>query len=241
VAEVNQNSLVTNFLDLMGGYWDYNIPLTTQWAVAIVPDTYDTGGPDALFEIIKKYTQIDAHNFFVPTSVQNKLLNDNTQPKFDGLGLYYAQSIKLPKEAFSVTGAGLDNMGGYLKGFVGSDRMGVSERAVHIDFLETNLDFVYGLIRPWIIAAGYRGLVNTGKENSIKCTITVQEFTRERDYDLKPTRLMHTFEGCVPIDVPDRTLKYDSEPSEAPVAAGVTWMYEKYRYDADPSNSRNNR
>ena len=225
----------------MGGYWDYNIPLTSQWAVAIVPDTYDVGGPDALFEMIKEYTQVDVNKFYVPTSVQNKLLNDMTQPKLDGLGLYYAQSVKLPKEAFSVNSAGGDNMNGYLKGFVGSDRLSLADRGIHIDFLETNLDFVYGLIRPWIIAASYRGLINTGKENSIKCTITVQEFTRQRNYDNKPLRLMHIFEGCVPIDVPDRTLKYDAEPSEAPVSTGVTWMFEKYRYDADPSYSRNER
>lgn len=241
MAEVNENSLVRNFLDLMGGYWEFNIPLTTQWAISIVPDTYDSGGPDALFQIIKKYTQIDANNFFVPPSVQNKLLNDITQPKLDGLGLYYAQAVKLPKEAFSASPAGIDNMGGYLKGIVGSDRIGISERHLSIDFLETNLDFTYGLIRPWIIAAGFKGLINTGKANSIKCTITIQEFTRQRKEELKPIRLLHTFEGCVPIDVAERTLKYDQEPSEAPVSAGVSWMYDSYKYDADPSRSRDDK
>ena len=236
MAQITKNSLVKNFLDLMGGEWAYNVPLTTQWAVAIVPDAGGYGNPDQLFRIIKDYTQIDAHSFYIPIRVQQKLLNENTQPNLDGLGLYFAQGVTIARESFSVNGVGIENSGGYLKGIVASDRLGMSDRKLSIEFLETNLDFVDGLIRPWIIAASYKGLINTGEENSIKCTISIQEFTREKSiYDMKPQKRLHVFGGCVPLDVEDRVLKYDSEPTEAPTSR-VSWMFEKYTYEVDPEN-----
>jgi hypothetical protein len=237
MAVVTTNSLVKNFLDLMGSYWNYNIPLTTQWALAIVPDDYDRRGARTLFSIIKKYTQVDADKFYIPASLQDRLLDGTVQPKLDGLGLYFAQSVKIPKESFSVNGAGIDTMGGYLKGFVGGDRYSMAERALTIDFLDTNLDFVDGLIKPWIIAAAYKGLINTGTSDSIKCTITIQEMSRQKDErNLKPIRKQHFFKGCVPIETSDKSLKYDTEPSEAPVTT-VTWAFENYTYQLDPSYS----
>lgn len=237
MAVVTTNSLVKNFLELMGSYWNYNIPLTTQWALAIVPDDYDTSGAKTLFNIIKRYTQIDASGFYIPASLQDRLLDENVQPKLDGLGLYFAQSVKIPKESFSVNGAGIDTMGGYLKGFVGGDRSSMGERSLVIDFLDTNLDFVDGLIKPWVIAAAYKGLINTGSKNSIKCTITIQEMSRQKnDRDLKPIRKQHFFKGCVPIETSDKSLKYDAEPGEAPTTS-VTWAFENYTYNLDPNMS----
>ena len=234
MAQVTKNSLVKNFLDLMGGEWAYNIPLTTQWAIAITPDAGGYGNPERLFEIIKDYTQIDARSFYIPIRVQQKLLNERTQPNLDGLGLYFAQSVKIARESFSVNGVGIDNSGGYLRGIVGSERLGMGDRKLNIEFLETNLDFVDGLIRPWIIAASYKGLINTGEENSIKCTISIQEFTREKNSEnLKPHKKVHTFKGCVPLEVDERTLRYDSEPTEAPTS-NVSWMFEEYTYEIDP-------
>jgi hypothetical protein len=225
MAEVTDLSPIQHFLARLGE-WDYNVPLTTQWTVVIQPDA-DRG----LFTIIKDYTQIDVSNFYVPTFVQNRLLNEKTQPKLDGLGLYFAQSVKIPKESFSPASAGIDGTGGYLKGIVGGDRLEMQNRHLTIDFLETNLDFMDGLIRPWIIAASYKGLINLGTTNSIKCSIYITEFTRERVKDLsRPNRKIHRFSGCVPTDITEKSLKYDSEPTEAPVGT-VNWMFEQYTYE----------
>ena len=91
MAEIKKSSLVQNFLELIS-QWDYNVPATTQWALAIYPDS------DNLFSIIKDYTQIDVNGFYIPETIQKKLLGEKTQPNIDGLGLYYAQSVKIPKE-----------------------------------------------------------------------------------------------------------------------------------------------
>jgi hypothetical protein len=41
---------------------------------------------------------------------------------------------------------------------------------------------------------------------------------------------VHKFSGCVPIDVSEKTLKYDAEPTEAPTNS-VSWMFEQYTYE----------
>lgn len=224
---------IAHFLDRLSE-WDYSIPLATQWTIVIQPEANEEGNSEGLFSLIKEYTQVDISNFYIPISIQTRILNNKSQPNMDGLGLYYAQSIKMPRESFTVNSAGIVGTGGFLKGIVGGDRLDMSSRNLEIEFLETNIDFTDGLIRPWIICAAYRGLINTGKRNSIKSSIFISEFTRQRNNgDLKPIRKIHTFKGCVPTSVAERTLKYDKEPIEAPVNS-VTWIYENYSYVIDP-------
>lgn len=235
MSKIPYPSLIGHFLERLSE-WDYSLPLTTQWTVAIVPEASENGDPNGLFQLIREYTRVDAHDFYIPSSIQNKLLNEMVQPNIDGLGLYYAQSIKLPKESFAPAFVGIENMSGFLKGTVGGDRLDMGGRHLSIDFLETNVDFIDGLMRPWIIAASYRGLINTGKKNSIKSSIIIQEHTRQRNSDdLKPIRKVHTFEGCVPTDVSEKTLKYDSEEI---LIRSVNWIYTSYKYEIDPNRLR---
>ena len=225
MAQLDNLSPVYYFLTRLSE-WDYSVPLTTQWSIAIKPDA-----GNGLFGIIKDHTQIDVSNFYIPTFIQTKLLNEKTQPNLDGLGLYFAQSVKMPKESFSTSTAGVEGVGGYLKGIVAGDRLDLQSRHLTVDFLETNIDFMDGLIRPWIIAASYKGLINLGNEKSIKSSIYVVEYTRDRVADVhRPTRKVHKFSGCVPMEVSEKTLKYDTEPSEAPTNS-VTWMFEQYTYE----------
>ena len=65
-----------------------------------------------------------------------------------------------PPETWQPASAGSEGTGGYLKGIVGGDRLDLQSKHLNIDFLETNIDFMDGLIRPWIIAASYKGLIN---------------------------------------------------------------------------------
>jgi hypothetical protein len=222
MAEITKNSPVLNFLSLLGK-WDYNVPLTTQWVVSITPDA-----GSGLFSIISDYIRIDAHDFYIPPSIQSRLLNEQVQPKFDGVGLYFAQSVNLPQESFSTASVGVDGMGGYLKGTAATDRLDMGGRNLKIDFLETNLDFVAGLIRPWIITASYKGLINLGTTNSIKSSIEIKEFTNNKAGEQKPLRKYHKFSGCVPVSVNERSLKYDAEEIKT---NSVNWVFERYTYE----------
>jgi hypothetical protein len=226
MADVIAKSLVNNFFELLGE-WNYNFPLTTQWAVAIQPDAGNN-----LFSIIRKYTELDVYNFYIPESIQQSLLNEKSNPKTDELGLYFAQQVTIPKESFSPKSEGVDNMGGYIKGIVGGDRLGLDAKLLGIDFLETNIDFGSGLIRPWIIAASYKGMINLGSSNSIKCEITIREFTGSSKNNIKPLRKYHKFKGCVPIDINEKVLKYDTESLRIDT---VNWIFDEYTYEIKTS------
>ena len=231
---VNIPSNVSNFLDLLSR-WDYDIPLSTQWTVGIVPDA-SSGGNDSsqLFNIIKEYTQLDITNFYISPTIQQKLLGEKTQPNIDGIGLYYAMAAKLPKESFSPSFVGVDGMAGYLKGSVGGDRLDIGGRHLSIDFLETNIDFTDGLIRPWIIAAAYKGLINTGVSNSIKTRIILREYARSSITEKKPIRRTHIFSGCVPTDISEKSLNYDGVDVSSRT---VNWIYESYAFSVDKEAS----
>jgi len=222
MAEVNAKSLVNNFFELLGE-WNYNFPLTTQWAVTIQPDAGNN-----LFSIIRKYTELDVYDFYISSTIQEALLNEKSNPKSDELGLYFAQRIGIPKESFQPSSAGTANMGGYIKGVVGGDRLGLENKLLSIDFLETNIDFGAGLIRPWIIASAYKGMINLGRSNSIKCEITIREFTGNSKTTRKPLRKYHKFKGCVPVDINEKELKYDAESIRIDT---VNWIFEEYTYE----------
>jgi len=141
--------------------------------------------------------------------------------------LYFAQGISLPREGFSPIDAGVDGSGGFLRGVVAGDRVGIREKSFSLDLLETNLDFCDGIIKPWIITAAYRGLINLGLENSIKSTVYIQQFTRGNAIDGKPIRKTHTFFGCVPYEIDGNTLNYESERT---VTRTISWIFSQYVY-----------
>lgn len=205
--------------------WDLGIPLQTQWTVRIVPENPSVG--NFLATIGTRYTNIDYASFTIPTVITERLFNSNTQSVEYGLGLYFAQSISLPREGFTPIDSGIDNGGGFLRGVVAGDRIGIKEKSFTLSLLETNLDFCDGIIKPWIIATAYKGLINLGSANSIKSTVYVEQFTRGNENDAKPVRKTHTFFGCVPFEIDGNSLNYDAERT---VTRSISWIFSQYVY-----------
>lgn len=205
--------------------WELGIPLQAQWTVRIVPDNPNVRTFLRLIGI--SYPGIDSASFVIPRKVTDSLFNSNTQSIQNGLGLYFAQSISLPREGFTPVDAGIDGGGGFLRGVAGGDRIGIKEKSFSLSLLETNLDFCDGIIKPWIIAAAYKGLIDLGKEDSIKSTVYVQQFTRGKDNGEKPLRKTHTFYGCVPFEIDGNTLNYEEERI---VTRNVGWIFNQYTY-----------
>jgi hypothetical protein len=201
--------------------WEYDVPYATQWALQIQPDSSNS----LLSDILQKYTKIDVDDsFYINSNVISKLLSDRVAGHQDGLGLHFAQTITVPQEGFTPGRAGIEDSGGYLKGVTGGDRMSVGEKTLTIDLLETNLDFIDGIIRPWVIAASYRGLISRSDEPSIKSTILITHYTKGKS---RPVRKIHQFTGCVPFDVTGSTLDYESEKI---IKRSVKWLYNHYTY-----------
>jgi hypothetical protein len=208
------------FLDNLSR-WEYDIPYSTQWAVRITP----VAGVGGFLSNIGSTINVDHYNFKIDTNIMNSLFGEQVQSSADGIGLYFAQTITTPEESFAIdTGGALDGAGGFLQGIVGGNRSAGAARSINIDFLETNLDFVDGIIRPWIITTSYNGLIELDKSQSIKADIEVVQYTKGIG---RPVRKIHSFLNCVPFSVQSNSLDYDAERV---IKRTVGWIYNHYTY-----------
>lgn len=200
--------------------WAYDVPYATQWALQIAPNA----GTSTLLGSLQYYTTIDTSSFQLDSNVQSKLTNSSVMGESDNLGIHFAQNVSLPQDGFTPGRVGIEDSGGYLKGVTGGDRMSIGEKTVTIEFLETNLDFIDGIIRPWVIAAAYTGLIARSDTPSIKCNLMVVQYTKGAS---RPVRKMHQFADCVPYDVAGSTIDYESEKI---FKRSVKWIYNTYTY-----------
>jgi hypothetical protein len=197
--------------------WEFDVPLQTQWIVRITPRAYQ----DAFLSNIQATTTTDHYNFRLNPYIMSMLFGPAVQTPLDGIGLYYAQSITLPSEAMSINNLAVgDGNGGFLGGPLGGDRTG--DRNINIDFLETNMDFADGIIRPWIITTAYKGLIELAPQTSIKADIEVVQYTKG---EARPVRKVHSFLNCTPYSLQSKTLDYDAEKI---VKNTVGWTYNHY-------------
>jgi len=219
-------SPASRFLELIGK-WEYDVPLTTQWFVTITPKNPSY--------FLSKLNDKNSSGIFKDNGIVlggkelDLLLNSSVQKNItdpDASGLFFVQSIKMPKESFAISTAGIENMGGYLKGAVGGDRLSLSERTINIGFLETNVDFNDGIIRPWIITAGYEGLIAL-KGSSIKADIRVAQYTKAKGSEKKPRRKLFEFFDCVPYSMGESSLDYEGEKI---ITNSVDWVFNNYSY-----------
>jgi hypothetical protein len=217
----NINSPREHFLSNIS-VWELDVPLQTQWVVRIAPKA----------SLIDFFSSVLRH-----TTVDHSLLGDVTKyshfEKFlgtrgnaleEGLGLYFAQGVEIPGESLDLEMASMQGDNGFLQGNLVKNRASGNKRELSIKLLETNLDFMDGLIRPWIIAAGYMGTCAAPGRTSIKCDIQIVQYTKG---PTKPVRKIHNFIDCVPYSCEGSTLQYDQENI---VAKNVSWIYNYYHY-----------
>jgi hypothetical protein len=207
------------------GQWEYSVPLQTQWIMTISP--IGGGSIPGLLKNIGADTTLDKNGFAVPPIVQQTIFSERVQPNADGIGLIYIQKINIPGESISPVEAGVENQAGFLKGTAGGDRQGINNRQLSTEVLETNLDFIDGIIRPWIITAGYRGLLARTASESIKCNIQIVQFTRTDGIKARPVRKVHNFFNCVPTGIEQLGLSYIAEDVNIRT---VNWTFTSYTY-----------
>jgi hypothetical protein len=208
------------FLDNLST-WEFDIPYSTQWAVRITP----VAGVGGFLSNIGSTINVDHYSFELDPGILNTLFGEQVQSSADGIGLYFAQTISTPEESFGIdAGTALDGAGGFLQGIVGGNRSSGAARSINIDFLETNLDFVDGIIRPWIITASYNGLIELDQSQSIKADLEIVQYTKGVG---RPVRKVHSFLNCVPYSVQSNALDYDAERV---IKRTVGWIYNHYTY-----------
>lgn len=199
--------------------WEFDIPYHTQWIVRITPRA-DVG---QFLDTIGSDISVDTPDFQVNPNVMDILFGDSVNSTLPGIGLYFAQSINTPGEGFNISGGQTNN--GFLAGNMAGNRQGSETRTININFLETNLDFIDGIIRPWVISASYRGLIEASSEVSIKADIDLLQYTKGVG---RPIRKIHRFSSAVPFEVDGLQLDYNDEKV---VLRTVGWKYNHYTYD----------
>lgn len=159
--------------------WISDLPLKFLWTVNFSTrsgnSTTELG--NNISRVLSKYERRESRFWKINS---NQLVNQSDPS--GSFGLLVAQNIAFPTESFSISTRGVEEMGGFIKGYVGGERVDYgSSNKVDITFLETNVDIVDNFIKPWIIACSHRGLIEDGNNlEDIKCTITVDLFTRDK-------------------------------------------------------------
>jgi hypothetical protein len=202
--------------------WELDVPLQTQWVVRIAPKI----GLFDFFSEISRYASVDHSQLreSVKYSHYENFLGPRTNALEEGLGLYFAQSVELPGESLDMETISMPGDNCFVQSSVIKNRSSGSKREISMKLLETNVDIVDGLIRPWIIACGYRGNVEIPGAPSLKADIQIVQYTKGEN---KPIRKIHNFIDCTPYSTQGSNLQYDSESI---VAKDVSWIYNYYHY-----------
>lgn len=117
--------------------------------------------------------------------------------------LLVAQGVSLPNESSSFTPMNINNGGGFLPAYGLDSRSDFLNRNLVINILETDEDLEHEYFRPWMIALGIKGLVETG--SSLKSTIEINQYTNDGFF-----RKGYRFKKAFPTAVEGYSLTYDN-------------------------------
>ena len=111
-----------------------------------------------------------------------------------------------------------------------------------ITVLETNRDIIDYFIKPWIVAASYKGLIEDD-DRPIKCNITATLYSRANDYysnkwfssqdSTRRTvdyslRKQINFKNCMPVNVEGDQISY-GELSFEELVKTVSFVFSHYQ------------
>lgn len=214
--------------------WFGDIPLKNLWGINFSART-STGNMfhvgDSISEVLDTYSpgtyQTDVDLFDRVTDSE--------------VGFLLAQSVAMPTESFETSTVGQKSAGGFLQGLVGGDRSAPAKLSV--GFLETNIDVFSFFIKPWMVAASFKGLIEDD-EDDIKCNIDIFQYSRSdkryrdkvkssqdtdrsrvTDYTL---RKMTSFYDCVPTNMVEDRFSY-GELGQDELIREVDFIYSHYR------------
>ena len=141
--------------------WKNSIPLRNLWEVRIYNNFLTTPSGNVSGNIVQSINNIldfyeGSRNSRGYTVIRNDLLESFGDGTTTGLS-FVAQGISLPTDSFGVDYASTPGMGGLKPGYYGMEREKYG--SVDIEFIETNKDVFEYFLRPWAIAAAYKGLI----------------------------------------------------------------------------------
>jgi len=196
--------------------WSGDIPLKNLWGVQFSSRS-GSGSMKNIGEDVDDILQVFSPHTFDSFSDHVGIFDKVSDSE---AGMLLAQSVAMPQETFSTSTVGSQNVGGFLQAPIGGQRSAPSK--LSIGFLETNIDIFSNFIKPWMVAASFKGLIEDDRED-IKCNIDIMQFSRSKrsysdkvessnsgevravDYGL---RKMTTFFDCVPTNMVEDRMSY---------------------------------
>jgi hypothetical protein len=237
--------------NFFGGNKDFTIPLDSQWAL-FIHDFPSVIQRISEFETTTSTVGGEGNgDWNLSQEKYNALVGGRVHTTYP-MGCYFVDSVSVPGESYSLQTADLTNNNGFLEGAVAGKRTDLASRNFTTSFRETDLDFIEGIIRPWIIMASYYGLFAYNNTNlRVKIPrIQVINFSKNRagprqftgagqlngvnasqqgiipdDRD-RPVRKIYNFYGCVPHSVDVKRLSYAPVSDAGSLIRSVGWSFD---------------
>ena len=169
------------------------------------------------------------------------------------MGCFFVDNLSVPGDNFNIQAASLTNNNGFLEGSVAGKRADLASKIFTTTFRETDLDFIEGIIRPWVIMASYYGMFAYSDTNlRVKIPrIQVINFSKLRasprqinnagqiipqvnasqqgivfnDSD-RPVRKIYNFYNCVPRSIDDKRYSYAPMSDAGSLMRSVGWSFD---------------
>lgn len=223
--------------------WENDIPLKFLWTIGFLArgsGAASVGTANNIESIAKNVSTILTRYEGSGKWPVNPKVYTNQSDSNNTYGYMFAASVGFPSDGFNITNSSLGGAGGFLPNYIGGERNGYGgSNNLSISFIETNVDIIDNLIRPWIIAASYKGLIEDNKED-IKCDIMINLYTRDKNQNTQPIRssadtLKTTFErrksfifkDAIPFQVSGDEISY-GDLSVSDVTKTVSFAFSNY-------------
>lgn len=207
-------------LDFLTSRWEYDIPHKFIWAV----DIYGVNKTQ-IDNVLNQYERRDIRREW---PVEQVISIDAVRSQLGFVGL--AQEVAFPNESFGIETMNMGESGGYIMGPAANRRAPYgSQNKIDITFLENNIDILDYFIKPWIISASHKGLIEDGDINTnVKATIEVYLYARAKYRNMDPSLRKHiTFHQCVPFVIDSDNVSYN-DLSYSDLTKTVGFSFERY-------------
>lgn len=158
--------------------WKNDIPLKFLWVIQFEPRRAGTSEAigKAINKVLTKYERRTSEVTAWPV-VEKLMMNQSGRA-----GYLFASNIAFPGDSFQISDSTIDAIGGLIPGYFAGARAGyASSNKLDITFTETNIDVLDYFLRPWILAASHKGLIEDGNvSEDIKCHINIGFYTRTK-------------------------------------------------------------
>lgn len=185
------NGPIPEFLEKVSNNWGLTFVYPKIWCVTFAPVSGANSTSNlgiAIQRVLTTYGDINnfKHVFNTSSNPYGKILNTPSEVNISvGNSKHFllANKISIPGEHLQIGSGNLpsaDSAGGILWGRASNSRISnpASANKFKISFFDTNKEIIDLLIKPWLIAVSYQGLIEDATCPQLKCNISASFFAK---------------------------------------------------------------